>query len=66
MSTIIGRGLGLVLSFVVFVSGVWVALNSDSAVIVVIGVTTVVVGIVMVGSVANKICEDLDKWDREQ
>lgn len=64
MNKFIGRSLGLFTSFSVFSMGLWAANNTDSAIIMILGIAAAMVGTGMIAAVSTVIGKDMDKrWN---
>lgn len=64
MNKVIGRSIGLLASFSVFSMGLWAANNTDSAIIMILGIAAAMVGTGMIAAVSTVIGKDMDKrWN---
>lgn len=66
MRKLIGRSLGVGLSFGVFALGLWSLNHVEHAWVFVAGVTASVVGSVMLYAVSKQIGKDFEEWDKRQ
>lgn len=65
MHKVIGRTLGVGISFSVFVLGLWSVNNTGEPWVLAGGTVTTIVGAVMIGIVATQVGKDMDQWGKK-